>query len=473
MFLKRSCAALLAFTALSACDINTRHVPQMAKPNIVMIVADDHGWPYYGFLGNEIVDTPNLDRLALSGSVFTLAHSTSNHCRPTLQSLITGLYPDQYTAQRDALVAAKLAQLPAYQQATAEERAALKLRTEVETLADFTTLPAVLRDAGYVTFQGGKWWEGHYANAHFDAGMSEGWADDEHGQPGWFQQFMGGEGLALGRETMRPLYDFINQNRSQPFFIWYAPSLPHTPLDAPEEFRERYEDLPITDSAKDYYSNISWFDDGVGQLIERLKQEDEFENTLFVFVNDNGWEQPSDAEYTDDRDRYANGGRRGKLSTFDTAFRTPIIISWPGMVPTHEYDYALVSVVDIMPTILSLIDVETPDGLPGHDLEPLLQGMSVTNRDILIGHTTQHRSDSDFRGRLLADTDDLMGHEVDAFYARDRRWHYVWLPEDNQHALYDLENDPIAHLDVADANPDRVADMRAAINDWRAEYLSQ
>ncbi|MEL7487393.1 MAG: sulfatase-like hydrolase/transferase, partial [Pseudomonadota bacterium] len=139
-------------------------VPSLRPPNIVLVIGDDHGWPYYGFLGDENVVTPNLDSLAEGGALFTLGHVTANHCRPALQTLMTGLYPVQYEARLEALLGDLFADDEAFQSATPRERNARRLFESTRMMRRFDTAPALLAKAGYVSFQGGKWWEGAYQN---------------------------------------------------------------------------------------------------------------------------------------------------------------------------------------------------------------------------------------------------------------------------------------------------------------------
>ncbi|MEO1014619.1 MAG: sulfatase-like hydrolase/transferase [Pseudomonadota bacterium] len=440
-------------------------------PNIVLIVGDDHGWPYYGFLGDPNVVTPNLDRLATEGALFTIAHVTANHCRPALQTLMTGLYPVQYQSWLDQRIEARIAEDAAYQAAPPQEQGARRLALETTLMSEFETLPVLLKEKGYVSFQGGKWWEGAYDNGGFDEGMAAGWRAEDVSKEGWFFQFMGGDGIELGRTTMAPVMDFIEDNKERPFYIWYGPSLPHTPLNPPPEHRGHYEDKAFSESAKDYYGNITWFDHGIGELVAKLDAEGVLENTLIVFVNDNGWEQPPTAEYKDDRDLYSNGGVRGKLSVFETAFRTPIFFHWPAKIDAARNDDALVSAIDLVPTILDYAGVDAPAGLPGYSLKPLMEGEPIDARDYLIGRTTQHRADSDYLGNRISDATDLMGRNDEAYYVRDRRWHFVWLPASDEMALYDMVEDPGQTANVVDAHAELVAGFMAEIDKWKAAYV--
>lgn len=444
---------------------------QSRPPNILLIIGDDHGWPYYGFLGDENVVTPHLDALAERSVVFELAHSTSNYCRPTLQSLATGLYPSQYMPRMEALAEPILAADDAYQAAEGRERHARRTIAESSQITEFETLPRVLAAHGYASFQGGKWWEQSYAHGGFTHGMSEGFAWSDMMSDAGFFEFMGGRGIELGRTTMEPVMSFIEDHADQPFFIWYGPALPHTPLNPPAEHRAHYEGGAFSQSAADYYGNISWFDHGIGQVINKLDEQGVLDNTIIAYVNDNGWEQPATVEYRGDNDLYSNGGRRGKSSLFDTAFRTPILFSWPGEIAPARDDQTLVSAVDIVPTLLDLADIDAPEGLPGLSLERVLDGEAFEGREYLIGRTDSLRGDSDYLGNPVGASDDLMGRDIIAYYLRSHRWHYVWLPQSGEQALYDLLNDPEATANVANDNAELITYFRGQIGAWRETYV--
>lgn len=444
-------------------------------PNVVLIIADDLGWPYLGFLGDENVITPNMDIIGNGGALFELGHSTSNHCRPTLQSLITGLYPVQYEARANNIAAATMQTTPLPEGVDTDfERGILLRQYETTAIEQFETLPRVLSEAGYVSHQSGKWWEQSYAHGGFTHGMTETWQWSDAADLGdrWFFTFMGGRGNEIGRNTMEPVESFIRDHADQPFFLWYGPALPHTPLNAPDRFWKYYEDRDdLSESAKLYYANIAWFDWGVGQVLDTLREERLLDNTLIVYVNDNGWEQAANVEYADNHITLANGGPRGKGSFFETGFRTPIIFYWQGKITAVRDTETLASAIDIMPTILDYIGIEAAQDLPGYSLKPAIDGQTLDGaRDYFVGRMTQHRAGTDFRGNPSDTTDDHMGAALGGYYRRDRDWHFVWLPQSEETALYDLNNDPGQLIDLSAANVDKVEAFKADIQAWRDIY---
>ncbi len=447
-------------------------------PNVVLIIADDLGWPYYGFLGDQNVMTPNLDILGSGGAVFEVGHATANHCRPTLQSLVTGLYPVQYETRVADLVDARVAAGAIPADAEPADRRAQRRELETSMIAEFATLPRLLGEAGYVSHQSGKWWEQSYADGGFTHGMTPRWRWQDTAALGdnWFFTFMGGAGMEIGRETMAPVTDFIAAHADQPFFVWYGPALPHVPFNPPQKFYKYYADrADLSESAKLYYANIAWFDWGVGEVLDALDAQGVLDNTLIVYVNDNGWQQDAGVEYANDPITFGNGGPRGKGSFFETAMRTPIMFYWADQIAARRDRDTLASAIDIMPTILDYAGVAAPEGLPGVSLRPWIDARGgdvapASPRQALIGKLTRHRAGTDFRGNPDPTTSDMMGSDLSGYYVRDARWHFVVLDGTGETALYDLIADPGQTNDVSADRPDVVARLTDQIAQWRARY---
>ncbi|HCI71261.1 MAG TPA: hypothetical protein DF712_17200 [Balneola sp.] len=434
----------LLFTVIS-CE---REVTTSNKelPNIILLIGDDQGYPYFGFMGADYVKTPNMDQLAKSGTLFTNGYVSQNHCRPSLQTLMTGTLPIDYNQNVDRLIEEK----------SIPEDSIVNFRHHA--MQYFKTLPKILSQKGYKSFQGGKWWEFNYQNGGFDEGMTTGWNKGDKEKKDWFLKFMGGEGRKLARATMEPVYDFVEANKEDPFFIWFAPELPHYPFDAPDKYYNIYKDEDMTESAKRYYANCTWFDDGIGELIRYLKEQDEFDNTLFVYVNDNGWEQEPDQEFRHDSLRWHNGGDKGKLSIYDQSFRTPIIFSWNGKIEAGKRSNALMHSADIPATILDYLDIVIPENYFGRSYKALIEDTSKAGRDIIIGQATQMRSE-----------DDMMGMKIEAYWARTENWFFQWNITLETIALFDMNEDPNNDHNLAETYPDIVKDFKAKIEAWKRE----
>ena len=193
-----------------------------APPNIVLILSDDQDWHDYGFMGSKVVETPHLDQLARRSLVFERGYVVTALCRPSLASIVTGLYPHQHgVVGNDVSPATKLD----------------RHRENQPVVDAFHRHPSWIRSLvaqGYLAFQSGKWWEGSWQEGGFTGGMT-------HGDPTRGGRH-GDEGLLIGRQGMAPVTEFIDNAvaAKKPFCLWYAPFLPHAPHNPPAKILEKY-----------------------------------------------------------------------------------------------------------------------------------------------------------------------------------------------------------------------------------------
>jgi arylsulfatase A-like enzyme len=404
-----------------------------APPNIVLIVGDDHGYPDFGFMGSPHVETPSLDRLAAEGTLFPNGYLTASICAPSLNALLTGLDQFQLNLRRYHLGRRGI------------ER---ELKTELQ---DFSTLPRLLRAAGYATFQGGKITQKSYAHAGFEEGIP-----DSAGENSW------AGAAVLGRQGIRPVLDFIDRNRDRPFFLWYAPMLPHLPHDAPAEFREPFEGRGFSPAAIAYYANILRFDRSVAELLAHLDASGLRDDTVVVYLADNGWDQGPRASPGSP----GLGGPKGKKSLYELGLRTPLVIRWPGRVPAGETREELVSSLDLFPTVLDYAEVPQMPDRSGRSLRPLIEGTQEWSRDYVVG-AMPHVRENGMRPARLGGVS-LLEPEY-AFFVRTPEWHYIWYKDWGADELFDVRRDPSEEHDVARNHPRIVGPFRAAIERWRQE----
>ena len=218
------------------------------------------------------------------------------------------------------------------------------------------------------------------------------------------------------------------------------------------------EDEDMTESAKRYYANCTWFDDGVGELITYLKEVGEFENTLFIYVNDNGWEQTPDQEFWDDPMRSHNGGDKGKISLFDQSFRTPIIFSWDGEIEKNVHLNYLMHSSDIPATILDYLGIEIPKNFYGKSYKTAIDGDTFSGREEIIGNITTTRS-----------FEDMMGKPTEGYWIRDKEWFLNWNITEDHIGLFDMKNDQNNDVNLASEKPERVNTMIGKIKEWKDE----
>ena len=185
------------------------------KPNIVLILSDDQAWTDYGFMGHPKIQTPHLDKLAKESLTFTRGYVPSSLCCPSLASVITGLYPHQHKITSNDPPIPQGMKPRQFQASAAFKEGRDQANRYMDALP---TLPKLLVKDGYLALQTGKWWQGDYKHGGFTHGMTKG---GRHGDAG----------LDIGRKTMQPIYDFIGEAKQaqKPFFVWYAPMMPHDP----------------------------------------------------------------------------------------------------------------------------------------------------------------------------------------------------------------------------------------------------
>ena len=337
-----------------------------SRPNIVMIISDDQAWTDYSFMGHEAIKTPHLDKLARQSVLFRRGYVPTALCRPSLMTLVTGHYahrhgvtgndPSPRNVKRDS-------------KSYSDQRAKL-----IANIDRFETLPELLVREGYVCHQSGKWWEGNFKRGGFTHGMTRGFPQKggRHGD----------DGLKIGRDGMKPVTDFIDQAvaEKKPFFIWYAPFLPHTPHNPPARLLEKYKAEDRSLSIARYYAMCDWFDESCGELLEHLEQQKVADNTLVVYVTDNGWIQnPKSNGYAP----------RSKQTPYEGGIRTPICFRWPSRLkPADRLE--LVSSIDLVPTLLAAAGAEIPADLPGLNLLGNLESGAKVKRERIFGEGFAH-----------------------------------------------------------------------------------
>jgi uncharacterized sulfatase len=260
------------------------------------------------------------------------------------------------------------------------------------------------------------------------------------------------------------VFDFVEANSDKPFFLWWAPDLPHFPFNAPDKYYDMYKDLDMSESAKRYYANVTWFDDAWGEVMDYFDEKGLMENTLFVYVNDNGWDQAPGVEYRNDSLQWHNGGPKGKGSYYDQTFRTPLIFSWKGNAPANQVKNELVSSLDILPTILDYTGVEKPGYLPGMSLRDNIDGKVGEGYEMLMGNIDQLYD--------YADSTFYMGKPAKGYWLRTPEYHFAWDITHGNELLFDMKTDPENDHNIANDHPELIAGFKARLKTWQAEMTA-
>lgn len=350
-------------------------INQSEKPNIIFILVDDMGWNGLSSYGNRHVETPNIDRLADQGMKFTQAY-VSPECTPTRGELISG----QFTA-RTGITQVHIPRTYPNAPIT-EPEVTGKLPEDNYTIAN------MLKDAGYATMVSGKWHlgGGRVADIKENRGME------------FFEQYgFDFAGDAIEREWSRDhgvyseedkekanlniindFFRFAGENEGQPLFAYLSFFSPHTPIVAPDSLVEKYSDNGFPTSTElfgdatakptaNYAAMVKFLDQSIGQLLDDLDEKGLSDETMIVFMSDNGglnraW------------DNYPLRGAKGML--YEGGIRVPLIVSWPGEVEPESKSDVPVHIVDMFATFKELAGGDIPEDkkLDGENLLPLLTG---------------------------------------------------------------------------------------------------
>lgn len=402
-------------------------------PNIVFILSDDQAYNDYSFMGHEHIETPRIDKMASEALTFTRGYVPTSLCSPSLATIITGVYPRHHNILGNDWVYERV-----------EDRAESRKNRNaayahvIEQFKEQVTLPDILKEKGYLSFQTGKWWHGSYSVGGFDYGMT-------HGDPNRGGRH-GDYGLEIGRRGMDTLNNFIDLavEKEKPFFIWYAPFLPHQPHNPPDSLFQKYKDKAPSELVAKYWAMCEWFDLTVGQLNDKIEEKGLMDNTLFVYVCDNGWVQH------ESRPTYE---RFSKRSPYDYGMRTPIFYKWKGRIEPELDTANLVSSIDMVPTVLDLIGLDKPEYLPGVNV---LNDEELNVRKEIFGEIYAH---------------DFTTVDSSRFYQIVYTNPYkLIVPDKNQKPnekvqLYNVYKDPTEQNDLAEAMPEVVQELLARIED--------
>ncbi|MGB4709664.1 MAG: sulfatase [Fuerstiella sp.] len=423
-----------------------------APPNIVMLISDDQTWTDYSFMGHPDIKTPHLDKLVARSAVFRRGYVPVALCRPSLATMITGLYPHQHGI---------IGNDPWKDSSKSPKQYNDECEQLISKLDKLDTAPELLAQKGYISHQSGKWWEGSFARGGFTHGMTRGFPErgGRHGD----------DGLDIGRKGMKAVTDFIHTAAAEkkPFFMWYAPFLPHTPHNPPAEILAKYTKEGRPEALAKYYAMCEWFDQTCGQLMDELEKEGVADNTVIFYVTDNGWIQR-----TPDMKLAAGWNSsfapKSKQSPYDGGTRTPIMISWPGHIQPADRP-ELVSSIDLLPTMLAAAGIKASEKLPGVNLLPVVTNETELQRTEIFGESFAHD---------VADLDNVQETLLYRWVIQDKwkllltydgkvnRYKSVHPRTDPRPQLFDLIADPLEEHNLAKDNPEVVARLAAKLDGW-------
>lgn len=438
---------------------NTEAVDDL--PNVVVITADDLPWTDLGVMGSTYASTPNLDRLAKSGAFFPRAYVPTPWSRASLMTLLTGRYAREHRITVDDHVG--------------WAGSYMANNHPITTLHQQKSIPKLLKERGYLSYQSGRWFEGSPWDAGFTHATSEK-GGHSHDRPG------------IGEEAISGCKEFIDmaQEKKKPFFLWYAPALPafnynvRAPksvdgLKTPSRLMQKqrfilghgmrdgyfqFQEVKNRADLVQHYALVEWFDEHCGKLISHLEERGLRGNTLIVFQSATGW---------------VSAGRKvwhapmTKGSPYNGGVRTPTIYSWPEKIKAGTRD-DLVSSVDVLPTILAAVKhPKPPQVLPGVNLMPVIEGRedlgdrpvfgeSYDRTQLNLARPEQHRLN---HWVIQGPYKLIMPLNGEGTYAGGRE------KISKEPELYHLIDDPYEKKNLYTAKPDVATSLKVLLNQQR------
>ncbi|WP_343563352.1 sulfatase-like hydrolase/transferase [Sphingobacterium sp.] len=409
------------------------------RPNVIVILSDDGGYDDFGCYGGKEVYTPHIDELAKQGIRFECAYASASVCAPSRAGLLTGRYQQRFGFEHN------ISKRPITGTALED----IGMDTSVATVADF------MRYNGYKTVAIGKWHQGDGPQFH---PLKRGF---DH-----FYGFIGGDrsyfpipgkvkathmlmddDRVVPEDSIRYLTEtltdkaisYVHQYRQQPFFMYLAFNAVHTPVEPPLTQGNKY--AHVTDPLRRaYLAMLENMDSNIGRLIQQLKNDGLYENTLIIFMNDNGAATNNGAD---------NGQLRGlKGSKWEGGIRVPMIMQWPAQLPKGKVANAMVSGMDILPTSLDAIQGKN---IPGQQVDGL--SLLSSYKTVKKGH------------------DYLFWRRGVAKAVRHAEWKLI-VVKDDPILLFNLKNDLKEQHNLAEKYPDRVKDMLNKLAEWEKKMAA-
>ena len=418
---------LLSLLIFSNCSDKTATENQ-TPPNILLIMTDDQGWGDLSFHGNDSISTPNIDALAKQSVQFERFY-VSPVCAPTRASLLTGRYHlrtgTSWVTHRKEV-----------------------MRSNEVTMAE------ILKDNGYATGLFGKWHNGsQYPHNPNGQGFEEFYGFAAGHWNNYFNtslihntQTVTSKGYISDVLTDKAI-DFITTHsdaeHQKPFLCYVPYNAPHSPFQVPDKYFDKYKALGLTDKNASVYGMVENIDDNVGRLMQTLEDQDILENTIVIYLTDNG---PNGHRY--------NGGMRGvKGHVHEGGVRVPCFMSWKDHLPAGKVIPQIAAHLDLLPTLLELSNIPLPSTLQldGKSLVPLLKDNPTSWPDRKLFSI---QNDGKFQAR------------------RASVWtqnHRLVIDRDGNISLFDMKVDPSQKVDIKDQNPLLAENLKQDILNWFEE----
>lgn len=427
----------------------------MAKPNIVFILADDLGWTDLGVMGSDYYETPHIDRLAAEGLLFDNAYAAAANSAPSRACMMTGMYTPRHGVYT----------VSPPDRGDRTRRKLIPIANTDDVRADFVTMAEALQQQGYQCGHIGKWHLGDDADGTGPLSQGFIWnvGGNRAGAPySYFYPYClpnkskchlgldeGTPGEYLTDRLTDEAISFMKHHKDGPFFLHLSHHTVHTALQAPAPIVDKYKDKPTGKYHTNpvYAAMIEKLDDGVGKICHAIQELGIEENTIIIFYSDNGGSEPVTDNYP---------LRGGKGMPYEGGSRVPLIMKWSGKIPAGARTSVPVIGVDFYPTFVHLAQGKVAKNLDGKDVFEIVKDED-TERDLFWHFPAYLESylngGKDFRARPYSSI-------------RSGEWKLIYNYEDNSIELYNLKKDLGETKNMAELNPQKKEELYNKLMKW-------
>lgn len=422
------------------------------RPNLLLINIDDMGWRDVGFMGSEYYETPNIDSLARQGMVFTNAYATGSNSAPSRACMMTGQWTPRhgiYTVDNS-------------------DRGKSKYRNLIPTKNNITLsdknliIAEVLKSAGYITCIAGKW---HLSENPRTRGFDVNIGGCHAGSPGsYYPPYKNVPLIApsadyyLTNLIMDKTLDFLRTVKDKPFFLYYAPYAVHTPIQPVKQLLPKYQNKTEWNGQNNakYATMIENLDAQIGRLTGALKETNTFDNTLIIFISDNGGVYDITKNWP---------LRAGKGSYYEGGIREPMFVCWPGKIKAGSSSDIPVANLDFFPTLLDAAGIEKPYGktFDGQSILPVLTGKGTLAERPLFWHFPVYLEGGN------KETQDTIFRTRPGSAIRLGDWKLIEYFENKDFELYNLKDDIGEKINRASSNPKKLQELKTMLDQWRQQ----
>jgi arylsulfatase A-like enzyme len=425
------------------------------RPNVVFILADDLGWTDLGCFGSGYYLTPNIDRLASQGMLFSDGYSCGPNCQPTRAALMSG----QYSPRTGVYTVGSRDRFDWRRRSLEPPENVTQLSPEVVTVAES------IRGAGYATGMFGKW---HLGNGSEEHPLSQGFDEaivsmGRHFDFATSPEVHVPEGAYLADFLTDQAISFIDRHKDEPFFLYLPHFAVHSPFQAKPELIERFRSIPPAGGHDDstYAAMIASLDESVGRVLAAIDEAGLGDRTLVVFSSDNGGVGGYEAAGLQGVKGITDNAplRSGKGSLYEGGIRVPYLFRWPGTIRPGSRSGEPILSVDLYPTLCELAGAPVPEGQPldGVSLRPILtEQVKSLGRDAVFWH---------FPGYLGSRMNQWRTTPVSV--VRSGPLKLLHFLENGRLELYDLGDDPGESRNLIEERPEDVRRLRGLLEDWQ------